>query len=137
MTLDIITVGSIKEDYLRAGIEEYKKRISAYARIQITEIKESRVANEDDPTAIARALEEEAEKILAELKNGGWKSLPDLAPCIISQGSDFKGLLVKTEKSMTDIAMDVGFSTSSYFILKFRQKNNISPLAYRKMFSNK
>ena len=51
--------------------------------------------------------------------------------------SEAERLLVKTEKSMTDIAMDVGFSTSSYFILKFRQKNNISPLAYRKMFSNK
>ena len=46
-------------------------------------------------------------------------------------------LLVKTEKSMTEIAMDTGFSTSSYFILKFRQKNNISPLSYRKRFGVK
>lgn len=46
--------------------------------------------------------------------------------------SEAERLLVKTEKSMTEIAMDTGFSTSSYFILKFRDKNNISPLAYRK-----
>jgi AraC-like DNA-binding protein len=51
--------------------------------------------------------------------------------------SEAERLLVKTEKSMTEIAMDTGFSTSSYFILKFRQKNNISPLAYRKRFGVK
>ena len=73
MTLDIITVGSIKEDYLRDGIEEYKKRISAFARVQIFEIKESRVANEDDASAITRALDEEAEKILSRLAPDAYK----------------------------------------------------------------
>ena len=73
MTLDIITVGTLKEDYLRAGIEEYKKRISAYARVQIHELKEERVANEDDATSIDRALEAEAEKILARLAPDAYK----------------------------------------------------------------
>ena len=73
MTLDIITVGTLKEDYLRAGIEEYKKRISAYARVQIHELKEERVANEDDAVSIDRALEAEAEKILARLAPDAYK----------------------------------------------------------------
>ena len=73
MTLDIITVGTLKEDYLRAGIEEYKKRISAYARVQIHELKEERVANEDDAASIDRALEAEAEKILARLSPDAYK----------------------------------------------------------------
>jgi 23S rRNA (pseudouridine1915-N3)-methyltransferase len=73
MTLDIITVGTLKEDYLRAGIEEYKKRISAYARVQIHELKEERVANEDDAASIDRALEAEAEKILARLAPDAYK----------------------------------------------------------------
>ena len=73
MTLDIITVGTLKEDYLRAGIEEYKKRISAYARVQIHELKEERVANEDDVASIDRALEAEAEKILARLAPDAYK----------------------------------------------------------------
>ena len=94
MTLDIITVGSIKEDYLRAGIEEYKKRISAYARIQITEIKESRVANEDDPSAIARALEEEAEKILSRLAPDAYK----VALCVEGTQYDSPALAALLER---------------------------------------
>ena len=73
MTIDIITVGSIKEDYLREGIEEYKKRLSAYTRVNITELKEERVANEDDPSQIARALENEKEKILARIPADAYK----------------------------------------------------------------
>jgi len=48
-------------------------------------------------------------KQLAELKNGGWKSLSDLAPCIISQGSAFKGLLVKTKTGYDEVKVDVFF----------------------------
>ena len=43
-------------------------------------------------------------------------------------------LLIDTDKSVTDIAIECGFSTTSYFILKFRKKNNISPLGFRKKF---
>ena len=73
MTIDIITVGSLKEDYLHKGIDEYQKRISAYARVQVTELKEARVANEDDATAVARALDSEAEKILARLSSDAYR----------------------------------------------------------------
>jgi len=41
-------------------------------------------------------------------------------------------LLVTTEMSMTDIALEVGFSSSSYFIQQFRQYKNISPHQFRK-----
>ena len=94
MTIDIITVGSIKEDYLREGIEEYKKRLSAYARVQIIEIKESRVANEDDPSAIRRALEEEAEKILPRLAPDAYK----VALCVEGVQYDSPALAVLIER---------------------------------------
>ncbi len=94
MTVDIITVGSIKEEYLRTGIEEYKKRLSAYARVQITEIKESRVANEDDPTAIGRALEEEAEKILSRLAPDAYK----VALCVEGTQYDSPALAALLER---------------------------------------
>ena len=73
MTIDIIAVGSLKEDYLRAGIEEFQKRLSAFGRVQIHELKEVRVANEDDAVAVERALEGEAEKILARLAPDAYK----------------------------------------------------------------
>lgn len=39
--LKIITVGKIKEKYLNDAIEEYKKRISKYTKLEIIEVKDS------------------------------------------------------------------------------------------------
>ncbi len=43
-----------------------------------------------------------------------------------------KQLLVSTDKSITDIAMEVGFSDSNYFSRVFRQEAGVSPLTYRR-----
>ena len=48
-------------------------------------------------------------KEIATLKSGGWKSLPDLAPCIITQGGAFSGLLIKTENGYRELKIDVFF----------------------------
>ncbi len=42
-------------------------------------------------------------------------------------------LLLKTDNSVTDIAQSVGFSTSAYFIAKFRELHKITPHRYRKL----
>lgn len=42
-------------------------------------------------------------------------------------------LLATTDKSITEIAYMVGFSSSSYFIQTFRKHKNISPSRFRKM----
>ena len=73
MTIDIITVGSLKEDYLRKGIEEYQKRLCAFGRVQITELKEEKIANEDDSAAVSRALAAEGEKILSRIPADAFK----------------------------------------------------------------
>ena len=38
--IKIITIGSIKENYLKDAIEEYKKRISKYTNIELIECKD-------------------------------------------------------------------------------------------------
>lgn len=42
-------------------------------------------------------------------------------------------LLLTTDLSVTEIALQVGFSTSAYFIAKFRQAKGITPHQYRQM----
>ena len=39
-----------------------------------------------------------------------------------------------TELNVTEIALQVGFSTSSYFIQQFKQVKNMSPKKFRKKF---
>ena len=45
-------------------------------------------------------------------------------------------LLLTTNDSITDIAYQCGFGSTSYFIEKFKKKSGVSPLAYRKKHSN-
>ena len=53
--IKVICVGKIKEDYLKKGIEEYKKRISKYSKIEIIELIDESNGN---------ILEKERDKIL-------------------------------------------------------------------------
>lgn len=64
-TVTIISVGTLKEEYLREAASEYKKRLSQFARVDEINIKEERIQNEDDNAEILRALEAEGAKILA------------------------------------------------------------------------
>ncbi|MGN0796115.1 MAG: 23S rRNA (pseudouridine(1915)-N(3))-methyltransferase RlmH [Christensenellales bacterium] len=41
MKINIVAVGKIKEDFLKAAVEEYKKRISRFAEISVTELTEA------------------------------------------------------------------------------------------------
>ena len=43
-----------------------------------------------------------------------------------------KYLLTHSDAPVTEIAMQVGFNSTSYFIKKFQQSNKVSPHKYRK-----
>lgn len=55
--IKIITVGALKEKYLKDAIEEYKKRIKKYTDIEIIEVKDEGLLPP------IQAMEKEAEKI--------------------------------------------------------------------------
>lgn len=42
-------------------------------------------------------------------------------------------LLINTEQSVTDIALSVGFNNLSYYINKFREKYDCTPIQYRRL----
>jgi 23S rRNA (pseudouridine1915-N3)-methyltransferase len=65
MKITVIAVGKIKEDWLKAGISEYLKRISRFCEIEITEVPD---APEGDN--IDKSIEQEGRKILSKIKDG-------------------------------------------------------------------
>jgi 23S rRNA (pseudouridine1915-N3)-methyltransferase len=65
--IKLITVGSLKESYLREAVAEYQKRLGAYARVEILELKEARVAENPSTAEIQAVLEKEADAILAAI----------------------------------------------------------------------
>lgn len=38
MNITIVSVGKLKEKYLKMGIDEYVKRLGSYAKIELTEV---------------------------------------------------------------------------------------------------
>lgn len=44
-------------------------------------------------------------------------------------------LLATTDRSITDIAMETGFSSTSYFIQRFKAYNDVTPSRYRKRYT--
>ena len=61
--IKIITVGSLKEKYLKEAVDEYLKRIKKYTNIEIIEIKDEGLVEE------SKAIELEGEKIKNHLTN--------------------------------------------------------------------
>ena len=66
MKIKIIALGKIKEKFLKDGIEEFLKRLTPYASIEIIEIQPIEIKDEN---LTSKALEQEGEKILAYIKS--------------------------------------------------------------------
>ncbi|MCQ2414201.1 MAG: 23S rRNA (pseudouridine(1915)-N(3))-methyltransferase RlmH [Clostridia bacterium] len=64
MNITLITVGTLKEQYLTTAMGEYIKRLSAYAKFEEINLKEEKILDEDNEKEIAAALDAEGEKIL-------------------------------------------------------------------------
>lgn len=65
MKIKIIAPGRIKEKFLKDGIDEFLKRLTPYAAVEVTEITPVEIK---DVHLIERALDEEGEKILSLIK---------------------------------------------------------------------
>lgn len=68
MQISIITVGKLKEKYLREGIEEYSKRLSAYCKLQLIEVSDEKAPEEMSAAEMEQVKRKEGERILAQIK---------------------------------------------------------------------
>ncbi|QED49918.1 23S rRNA (pseudouridine(1915)-N(3))-methyltransferase RlmH [Cytobacillus dafuensis] len=67
MNISIITVGKLKEKYLKQGIDEYLKRLSAYAKMDIIEVPDEKAPEELSELEMLKVKQKEGERILAKI----------------------------------------------------------------------
>lgn len=67
ISVKFITLGTLKESYLREAAAEYEKRLGAFCRFENIQLKEERLYDDPSDSEIKNALERESEKILAEI----------------------------------------------------------------------
>lgn len=67
ISITIICIGKLKEKYLRDACEEYKKRLTAYCRLNVIELAAEKLSDNPSEKEIKNALDEEAKRILSKI----------------------------------------------------------------------
>lgn len=117
--LTLVSVGTLKEDYLKEAVSEYKKRLSQFARVDEINIKEEPIKNEDSKTEIAKALDTEAEKILAAMPKDSYK----IALCV--EGKQFDSpALAEIIRDASDTSGKISLVIGSSHGLSDKVKND-------------
>ena len=70
--IEIISVGKLKEDYLKSAISEYAKRLSKYCTLQITEIPDEPIPDKLNENIIEDIKNREGKKILKAVKKNNF-----------------------------------------------------------------
>ncbi len=72
MRISLITVGKIKEKYLRDAIAEYSKRLSRYCKLEIIEVMDEKTPDHASQAVEKGIKDKEAERILKYIKEGSY-----------------------------------------------------------------
>lgn len=70
LTVNLISVGKLKEKFLREALAEYAKRLSAYCNFSIIEVDECRLPDNPSQSQIDKGMEKEAKDILRYAAKG-------------------------------------------------------------------
>ncbi|WP_221567481.1 23S rRNA (pseudouridine(1915)-N(3))-methyltransferase RlmH [Alkalihalobacillus sp. TS-13] len=67
MNIQIITVGKLKEKYLKQGIAEYVKRIGPYAKIDVIEVPDEKAPEQLSENEMVKVKDAEGSRLLAKI----------------------------------------------------------------------
>lgn len=101
MNISIITVGKLKEKYLKDGIDEYKKRLTRYCSIDIIEVPDEKAPETLSSKEEEQIKEKEGQAILKHIKDTTYVVALDL-----------KGKMLSSEE-LSDFLQDCALSGNS------------------------
>ncbi|HBE9572067.1 TPA: 23S rRNA (pseudouridine(1915)-N(3))-methyltransferase RlmH [Clostridioides difficile] len=97
MNISIVVVGKIKEKYLKLGIDEFKKRLSKYCKLEIIELDDEKAPENLSVKEMEIIKDKEGKKILGKIKHNSY---------VIALAIDGKGLSSEElAKTMSDLAV--------------------------------
>ena len=107
MKFRIAAIGKIKEDWLKAGIAEYGKRLAPIASVEILDFPEHKMPDRPSTAVKQSVLEEEGEKLLRTASADDYVILLDL-----------KGKALSSEKlsALLETEMVAGHSRFTFWI---------------------
>lgn len=72
MNINIITVGKLKEKYLKLGIDEFKKRLTKYCKLDIVELDDEKAPESLSDKEMEMIKDKEGKKILSKIKGNSY-----------------------------------------------------------------
>lgn len=106
MKFTFLTIGKIKEKWMRQGIDEYLKRLSPIAKVEVLSPDEEKMPENPSPALKEKVMEKEGEKLLKYLKDEDFLILLDL-----------KGKPVTSEELAHIIRQKMVSGTSHFFFM--------------------
>ena len=120
--ITLITLGKLKEKYLRDAVEEYAKRLSRYCQLDIIELSPVTLSDNPSQSEIDTALLKEAEAIEKRIPDGSIVT----ALCVEGKSNTSEQLAEFVEKN-TNEGKNMCFIIGSSFGLSdtVKQKSNL------------
>ena len=84
MKITLITVGKIKEKYLKDAIAEYSKRLSRYCKLEIVEVADDKTPDNASATVEDAIRDKEGERILKYIKEDAYVITLEIAGKILT-----------------------------------------------------
>lgn len=110
MNIDIISVGKLKEEYLKSGINEFLKRMGPYAKVKVIEIPDEKAPENLSDADLERIKVIEGEKILAKTKDNSHIIALEIEGKQLSS-EDFSSYIEKQmNEGLSDITFIIGGS---------------------------
>ena len=107
MKIKIVTVGKLKEKYLKDGIAEYTKRISRFAKLEMIELADEKTPDKASESENQKILETEGERILSKVGER------DFAVVLAIEGETFSSEEFSKQLEQASIK---GYSTLTFII---------------------
>ncbi|HGJ3717544.1 TPA: 23S rRNA (pseudouridine(1915)-N(3))-methyltransferase RlmH [Streptococcus pneumoniae] len=107
MKIKVVTVGKLKEKYLKYGIAEYSKRISRFAKFEMIELSDEKTPDKASESENQKILEIEGQRILSKIADR------DFVIVLAIEGKTFFSEEFSKQLEETSIK---GFSTLTFII---------------------
>ncbi|WP_303975032.1 23S rRNA (pseudouridine(1915)-N(3))-methyltransferase RlmH [Streptococcus merionis] len=107
MKIKIITVGKIKENYLKDGIAEYSKRLSRFCKLEMIELPDEKTPDRASEAETQQILAKEGQRILGKI---------DKREFVIALAIEGKQFPSEQFSHLMDEKTSQGFSTLTFII---------------------
>ena len=107
MNIKIIALGKIKEKFLKDGIDEFLKRLTPYASVEILELSPIEIKDEN---LTQKVLDQEGDKILAHIKPQSFVITMEIKGKMLSSEEFAKKIEDLTNDGVSEIIFVIGSS---------------------------